>query len=799
MGIFLKTIGISLFVVFLLAVAGTASADPPETSDLAQQLRLIDTRVSTTSDGESPREMVARDIRARRQAANRQSSHDWRAISNRDECEKFRKPRLEALRRSLGTLPTLGADLKTRVTARLAGDGYRIENLVYESRPGLWVTANRYLPPATGKSIPGVLLCHSHHNPKTEGELQDMGATWARAGCAVLVMDQLGHGERRQHPFRTSADYTGRFPVGRQDYFFRHNVALQLHLAGESLIGWMAGDLMRGVDLLLARTDVDRTRIILMGAVAGGGDPAAVTAALDERIAAVVPFNFGGPQPETRYPLPDDAEETFNYAGGGSWESTRNLRLSIRDGFLPWVIVAGLAPRRLVYAHEFSWDQPRDPVWKRLEQVYRWHDAPQNLSFTHGRGLLSGRPPDATHCNNIGLVHRQRIHAALADWFGIATSPDNEFSARRSADQLRCMTETVAAELRPKPAREVAAELASSRLAAARSHRATLAPADRRRKLREQLAALLGDIDIPKDAASTAQRIGEPVALGKIRCERVSLRVEPRIHVPLVVFTPDNRDKRLPVVVAISQAGKQRWLHQRSDAVAQILESGVAVCCADLRATGETSTGDGRDRTSQATALAADYLMLGQTLIGSQVRDLRTVLAYLRTRSDIDPRRIALWGDSLAAPNPEGANLAIPHGADRSAAQSEPTAATAVLLAALFEDQIAAVNAAGGLYAFQSVLDSPFCYLPADVIVPGLLTAADLRDIVTELAPLPVRLERLVDGQNRPVAAKNLQEAFAPAKEAYRGTNVAALVISPDDASPTNAAQWLISQLRQRP
>ena len=55
-------------------------------------------------------------------------------------------------------------------------------------------------------------------------------------------------------------------------------MGLQLQLAGESLIGWMAGDLMRAVDLLSARGDVDKDRIVLIGAVAGGGDPAGVVA-----------------------------------------------------------------------------------------------------------------------------------------------------------------------------------------------------------------------------------------------------------------------------------------------------------------------------------------------------------------------------------------------------------------------------------------------------------------------------------------------------------------------------------------
>jgi len=71
--------------------------------------------------------------------------------------------------------------------------------------------------------------------------------------------------------------------------------------------------------------DVDDNRYIdyigSWGPMILGHAHPAVTAALDERIDCAVPFNFGGPQPETRYPLPEDAETWFNYAGGGSWES----------------------------------------------------------------------------------------------------------------------------------------------------------------------------------------------------------------------------------------------------------------------------------------------------------------------------------------------------------------------------------------------------------------------------------------------------------------------------------------------
>src|SRR5438105_2172941 len=441
-----------------------------QAADLADELRALDSTVLRGDEAKEASSLLQADARARRDAANLRESKAWREIHTRADWEKYRDSRLQALRRSLGTFPDPPNKLNVHVTGKLQGDGYRIENVVFESRPGWYVTANVYLPAEQGKSMPGVLICHSHHNPKWEGELQDMGMTWARQGCVVLVMDQLGHGERRQHPFVDDKSFPEKFRPGRQDYYFRYNEGMQLHLIGDSLIGWMVWDLLRGVDLLLARPGIDKDRIILLGAVAGGGDPAAVAAALDERIAAVVPFNFGGPQPETAYPLPADAEESFNYAGGGSWESTRNLRLSARDGFLPWVIVGAVAPRRLIYAHEFSWDRERDPVWRRLERVYRFYDAPDRLAAVHGRGLLSGKPPEATHCNNIGPEHLQGIDPAFQSWFGIP-APARAEQRRRPAEELACLAPGVV----PRPAHDLAAELGAARAEAARKRPAGLA------------------------------------------------------------------------------------------------------------------------------------------------------------------------------------------------------------------------------------------------------------------------------------------------------------------------------------
>src|SRR5437762_3327806 len=80
-------------------------------------------------------------------------------------------------------------------------------DIATESRPGLFVTANLYRPARPPASLPGILISHSHHNPKTESELRDMGVGWARAGCYVLVPDHPGHGERREHPFATAESF----------------------------------------------------------------------------------------------------------------------------------------------------------------------------------------------------------------------------------------------------------------------------------------------------------------------------------------------------------------------------------------------------------------------------------------------------------------------------------------------------------------------------------------------------------------------------------------------------------------
>jgi dienelactone hydrolase len=773
--------------------APPARAEEPADPDLATQLRRLDIRAFPPEGdpaGKLPR-MLADDVRARVQAANLRENKSWEAVKTRTDWERYRDLRLQALRESLGTFPTANSEPKVLVTRKLEGEGYGTENLVFESRPGLVVTANLYLPARPLELMPGILISHSHHNPKTQGELQDMGMTWARQGCLVLVIDHLGHGERRQHPFRSAEDYPGSFRAGRQDYYFRYNSGLQLQLVGESLMGWLAWDLIRALDVLLSRPGVDKDRIILLGSVAGGGDPAAVTAALDPRIKAVAPFNFGGPQPD--YAIPANADRDFYFFGVADWESTRCLRLGARDGFAQWLIVGSVAPRRLIYGHEFAWDQEHDPVWPRLKKIFDWYDVSDHLAVATGRGALRGTPPESSHCNNIGPLHRSQIYPALKRWFDMPVP--EEYSRPRPPADLLCLTPEAVQQFRPRPLYQLAAEAGATRATAARQRLAGLKPEERRQQLRQDWARLLGDVEPKADPKVIEQK---KQTAGPATVERVVLEVEPGLVVPLVLLLPPSKPgSRVPVVLGLAQQGKQEFLEHRSDGIAELLTSGAAVCLVDVRGTGETrQRNDSRRHSGAMTSISASEWLVGQTLVGSRLRDVRSVLRYLRSRNDLDAGRLALWGDSFASQNPQDQDLAVPLDADPFPHAAEPLGGLLALFGALFDDSVRAVYVRGGLSGFGALLESPFWYVPHDAVIPGALTAGDLCDVAAALAPRPLRMEGMVNGLNREVPADILVKTLEPAREAYRALNVEShLRVGGGEKGSEPPAGWLLQHL----
>lgn len=657
-------------------------------------------------------------------------------IQTRADWERFGDPRLKALAASLGDFPER-SPLQTRVTKEFAGQGYRRQDLAYQSRHGLWVTANLYLPANPPARMPGIVIIHSHHRPRTQAELQDMGILWARAGCAVLIMDQIGHGERLQN-----------YPWNREAHHSRYVMGMQFYLAGESLIQWMVWDVMRGVDLLLERKDVNPDQIVLLGSVAGGGDPAAVAAALDPRIAAVAPFNFGEATPRAQRPgrvardaLPLDLASP----GSGSWETTRNLRRSIVDQFLPWMICASVAPRRLIYSYEMGWEAERQPAWARYTKVFGLYGAADRLDEAHGFGTF----PGPGECANIGPAQRQTLYPELKRWFGIPI-PASEPDDRRPEAELAALNPVVARELAMRTIHELLRETAETKLKVVRAALARLTPDARRGWLRKNWALKLGDIE-PNRRPEAAVHWRKPWPHAE--AEGITLAIEPEIVVPLLMLRPANSARiRVPVVVVVAEGGKERILEQRGSEIETLLKGGIAVCLPDVRGTGETAPDTRRGPSSAGVSLSATELMLGNTLLGARLKDLRTVLAYLASRQDMHGQQIAVWGDSFAPANSQRIltdELPAWQIGPEIQNQAEPLGGLLAILAGFFEDRVQAVAVRGGLASYLSLLEDSFTYVPGDIIIPGILEAGDISDVVATLPPGTILFESLVDGRNR--------------------------------------------------
>ena len=99
---------------------------------------------------------------------------------------RMRAPVMDAF----AALPTERCPLNAVTTRVITGDAYDIELVHFDSRPGLTVTANLYLPKAcrTGAVVPGVVhSCGHSFTGKAEDKYQEASARLASSGMAVLI------------------------------------------------------------------------------------------------------------------------------------------------------------------------------------------------------------------------------------------------------------------------------------------------------------------------------------------------------------------------------------------------------------------------------------------------------------------------------------------------------------------------------------------------------------------------------------------------------------------------------------
>lgn len=285
--------------------------------------------------------------------------------------------------------------LRPRVGPGFCGDGFRVEHVVFESRPAYYVTANLYLPAGAPGPLPAVLLCCGHSlNGKAYPAYQRLAVTLARLGFAVLIFDPAGQGERDEYVARR----TGRRTVVRACR--AHGAAgLPACLLGSNFGAYRLWDAMRCVDYLQGRPDVDPRRIGATG-TSGGGWESLWLAAIDPRIRAVHAncyFTTFRRRIENRAAdaEPDPEQDPFDLLGQGIEASDLILACAPRPvsiggttrDFFP---VEGLATLASLAEHrEYAW-----AAGVVVPEMLKHFDLPDVRAALAPRPLLAVAPRD---------------------------------------------------------------------------------------------------------------------------------------------------------------------------------------------------------------------------------------------------------------------------------------------------------------------------------------------------------------------------------------------------------------------
>jgi Abhydrolase family len=222
-------------------------------------------------------------------AAPRQLRFQARTRSDAEAWQQRLRAKLTEL---VGGFPTERAPLKPSTIETRTFPSYRREKIVFDSRPGVSVLAYVLLPlaarppaatmicvPGHGRGVDDIVGIDEQGRDRTDkgGYQHDFAIQVSEAGMAAVAIEPMAFGCRRDQ-------INARRGLGQKACEPVAGAALML---GQTLIGWRIWDIMRTVDYIATRPELDATRVGCMG-ISGGGTATSFAAALEPRIRAAM-------------------------------------------------------------------------------------------------------------------------------------------------------------------------------------------------------------------------------------------------------------------------------------------------------------------------------------------------------------------------------------------------------------------------------------------------------------------------------------------------------------------------------
>jgi dienelactone hydrolase/pimeloyl-ACP methyl ester carboxylesterase len=304
--------------------------------------------------------------------ASEQRGNDARAaLKTKADAEAYVKTVREKIMQCFGPFPEK-TPLNAKVAKVVERDTYRIENVIFESRPGFLVTANVYVPKGRKAPMPGVVgSCGHSTNGKAAEAYQSFAQGLARQGYVCLIFDPIGQGERFQYIGEVKGKgLMPRYGAGVSEHIQAGN---QQVLVGESLAAWRAWDGIRALDYLLTREEVDPKHVGITGN-SGGGTMTTWLCGVEQRWTMAAPACFVTTfRRNAENELPADTEQC----------PPRVLALDLDHADF----IAAMAPKPVVLVtqeKDFFDVRGSEEAFAKLKNLYALLGAPDNIRLHTG-------------------------------------------------------------------------------------------------------------------------------------------------------------------------------------------------------------------------------------------------------------------------------------------------------------------------------------------------------------------------------------------------------------------------------